>query len=51
MNIIVNIVVKQDNKILMVQEGEGNSKGKWNFPAGHLEEGEDIFVGAIREAK
>ena len=51
MNIIVNFVVKQDNKILMVQEGEGKAKGKWNFPAGHLDEGEDIFAGAIREAK
>lgn len=51
MNIIVNVVVKQDNKILMVQEGEGKAKGMWNFPAGHLDEGEDIFAGAIREAK
>lgn len=51
MNIIVCVVVKQDNKILMVQEGEGRSKGKWNFPAGHLDENENILNGAIREAK
>ncbi len=51
MNIIVNVVVKKDDTILMVQEGEGNSKGMWNFPAGHLDEGENIFEGAIREAK
>lgn len=51
MRIIVNVVVKQDNKILMVQENWGNVKGMWNFPAGRLDEGENIFDGAIREAK
>ncbi len=51
MKIIVNVVVKQDDKILMVQENWGNVKGMWNFPAGHLEENENIFDGAIREAK
>lgn len=51
MKIIVNVVVKQDDKVLMVQEGWGNVKGMWNFPAGHLDESENIFDGAIREAK
>lgn len=51
MKVIVNVVVEKDGKILMVQEGEGNSKGMWNFPAGHLDESENIFDGAIREAK
>ena len=51
MNVIVNVIVKQDNKCLMVQENWGNVKGMWNFPAGHLDEGENIFDGAIREAK
>ena len=51
MKVVVNVVVKQGDKVLMVQEGEGSSKGMWNFPAGHLDEGEDIFAGAIREAK
>ncbi len=51
MKVIVNVVVKQDNKVLMVQENFGDVKGMWNFPAGHLDEGEDIFAGAIREAK
>ena len=51
MKIIVNVIVKQDDKILMVQEGWGNVKGMWNFPAGHLDDGENLFEGAIREAK
>ena len=51
MKVIVNVIVKQDNKVLMVQEAFGDGKGMWNFPAGHLDEGENIFAGAIREAK
>ena len=51
MNVIVNVMVKQDNKCLMVQENWGDVRGMWNFPAGHLDEGENIFDGAIREAK
>lgn len=51
MHIVVNVIVKKDNKILMVQENWGNVKGMWNFPAGRLDEKENIFEGAIREAK
>lgn len=51
MKVIVNIIVKQDDKILMVQEASGSEKGMWNFPAGHLDECENVFEGAIREAK
>ena len=51
MKVIVNVIVKQENKVLMVQENWGDVKGMWNFPAGHLDEGENIFEGAVREAK
>ena len=51
MTIIVNVLTKKDNKVLMVQENWGNVKGMWNFPAGHLDENENIFDGAVREAK
>ena len=51
MKVIVNVIVKQSDKVLMVQENCGIVKGMWNFPAGHLDEGENIFDGAIREAK
>jgi len=49
--IIVGTCIRQDNKILMVQEAKQKVYGKWNFPAGHLEDNEDIFDGAIRETK
>lgn len=51
MKVIVNVLIKQNNKLLMVKEASGSDKGKWNFPAGHLDENENIFDGAIREAK
>ena len=49
MKVIVGGIIKKDNKILMVQEAQEKCYGKWNFPAGHLEDGETIFEGAIRE--
>lgn len=49
MQIIVGGIIEKDGKILMVQEAKKKCYKKWNFPAGHLEEGEKIFDGAIRE--
>lgn len=51
MQIIVGGVIEKDEKILMVQEAKKNCYQKWNIPAGHLEEGETIFEGAIREIR
>lgn len=51
MEIMVGTIIKEDDKILMIQEGKKGSScyGQWNFPSGHLEECENIFQGAIRE--
>ena len=49
--IVAEVCVKKDNKILMVQENRKEKKGKWNMPAGKLEENEDIITAAIREVK
>ena len=49
MEIIVGGIIEKDNKILMVKEAKKKCYGKWNVPAGHLEDGETIFEGAIRE--
>ncbi len=49
MKVIVGGIIRKDNKILMVQEAQEKCYGQWNFPAGHLDEGETIFEGAIRE--
>lgn len=50
-NIVVEVCVKKDNKILMVQENRREKKGKWNMPAGKLEENEDIISACTREVK
>lgn len=49
MDIIVGGIIEKNDKILMVQEAKKKCYGKWNVPAGHLEDGETIFDGAIRE--
>ena len=49
MLIIAGGIIEKDNKILMVKEAKKKCYGKWNVPAGHLEKGETIFEGAIRE--
>ena len=43
MEIIVGGIIEKDNKILMVKEAKKKCYGKWNVPAGHLEDGETIF--------
>ncbi len=49
MQVIVGGFIENNGKVLMVQEGKKSCYKKWNFPAGHLESGESIFDGAIRE--
>ncbi len=51
MKVIAGCVVEKDNKILMVQEGLDFCYGQWNFPAGHVDEFENITDAAIREVK
>ncbi|XP_031106738.1 nudix hydrolase 2-like [Ipomoea triloba] len=47
------IVMNEQRELLVVQENSGNFKGTgiWKIPTGVVEEGEDIFEGAIREVK
>ena len=49
MKVIVGGILRKGNKILLVQEAQENCYGQWNFPAGHLDDGETVFEGAIRE--
>lgn len=51
MQIIVGGIIEKEGKVLLVQEMKQKCYGKWNIPAGHLEIGESIFQGAIREIK
>lgn len=51
MDIVAGCVIEKNNKILMVQEAKEKYYGQWNFPAGHVDMGETIIEGAIREVK
>jgi len=48
---VVSVYVIKDGKLLMVQENQPHCRGKWNLPAGHLDQNENMFDAAIREAK
>jgi 8-oxo-dGTP diphosphatase len=50
--IFVSTVIQNSNKeILLVQERKPAGYGKFNLPGGHLEQGEKIADGTIREAR
>lgn len=49
MKVIVGGILRKGNKLLLVQEAQEKAYKQWNFPAGHLDDGETIFEGAIRE--
>ena len=49
--IVAQVYVKKDHKILMVEENKEGIKGKWNMPAGKLEDNESLIDAAIRETK
>jgi len=51
MRIVVGAVIIREREILMVQEAKEKCYGQWNFPAGHLDEGEHIFDAVRRETK
>jgi 8-oxo-dGTP pyrophosphatase MutT (NUDIX family) len=47
---VSTIIQNRDKEILLVQERKPAAYGKFNLPGGHLEAGEKITAGAIREA-
>lgn len=49
--VVCGAIVVKDNKFVLVKEAKKTCYGKWNYPAGHLDAGEDIFAAAIREVK
>ena len=51
MHIVVGGILEKDGKVLLVQEAQEKCYGKWNIPAGHLDCGETLKEGAIREIK
>lgn len=51
--IVVCALIEKDNKILIARRSEGDSSvyGKWEFPGGKVEKGEDEFKAIEREIK
>lgn len=49
--VIVGGVIERDGKYLLIQEAKEKCRGKWWFEMGHLDDGESLFEGAIREIK
>lgn len=49
MPVIVGGVIERAGKYLLIQEAKASCRGKWNFPAGHLDPGETLTEGMQRE--
>lgn len=48
---VVAAVIVKDGTILATQRGYGEFKGKWEFPGGKVENGENLEQAIIREIK
>lgn len=51
MAVIVGGLIENNGKYLLVQETQEKCYGKWNLPAGHLDQNETVFDAAKREIK
>lgn len=48
----VHLILKDGDKVLMARRaGGGYGNGLYNFPCGHVDEGEDLKTALVREAK
>jgi 8-oxo-dGTP diphosphatase len=48
---IVDCLVEQDGKFLIVQEGKPGRRSRYNLPGGHVDDFETLAETAIREVK
>lgn len=48
---VVAAVIKRGNELFATERGYGEFKGKWEFPGGKVEEGEEDEVALKREIK
>ncbi len=49
--IVCGVVLQKDGKFLLVQERQPKAYGKWNLPAGRVDQGETLEQAALRETK
>ena len=47
--VVTGGILEKDGKYLLVQENKETCKGKWNVPAGGLDDNESLIEGAKRE--
>jgi 8-oxo-dGTP diphosphatase len=47
--VAVVVFVEQDGKVLLILRGVDPQRGKWAFPAGYVDRGEDPAQAAVRE--
>lgn len=45
----VRVIIKKDNKYLLIKEVKGTWYNAWNFPGGKIEPGETSEIAALRE--
>jgi 8-oxo-dGTP diphosphatase len=43
------IIVKDNKALILLRAGSEKNAGKWDLPGGHLNEGEDLMEGLLRE--
>lgn len=49
--IVASTLLIEDSRVLLVRQGRGGSRGKWNLPGGKVDAGETWQDGAIRETR
>lgn len=51
LKVIVSTAIVQGRHILLVKEGQGHDRGRWNLPGGKVELRESLIDAALREAE
>ena len=51
LQVVGAVIIDEDGKVLCAQRGYGDLKGKWEFPGGKIENGENAIQALTREIK
>lgn len=50
-DVVCGVILNNNNEFLITQRGDKYNFGKWEFPGGKVEDGEDYFTSIVREIK